>query len=460
VQQLDIFRGSFSSAFAAVFVGMFGQLFLQRITDFVRERWALADDGAKSEWEEMWDEETEEAENDVMGLTVSFLLVNALRFGITDCLPNQEGAEEECSGHEEYMYHHTLPQKAMMMGLGLLFTVGVFILYEKMPEWTEQENLSGTWQLVARFLQGCCASLSMALAWAYFYGTQMLLASIPALEGAETILAVVLTLTITFVGFFSLIGLDEIKKMDSGKIGFDDEKVDKAIEAIMVAISTLVGFSFEQCFDKSVDSLAEKSNSLHVPHVNQHTSKFVLSIFCSGLLVPAWKKYMLTAIQDQCWRYGYLHDLPRYEQDDDKKERLTHLIKDASKLIRKIKSCDIQEEEEDIKEEVKRNSGQMETLMEPLMSSAPTSPRLLTPRDVHRNCEQYRSKHDELHGSLKVRAGLEEPNKKELDELRKEKADLEHKLATCRKEGEMHMDKMVAKLKLMTKTVQLIEAKN
>ena len=36
----------------------------------------------KDPFEQMWDDETEEAENDVMSLTISFMTVNAWRFAI------------------------------------------------------------------------------------------------------------------------------------------------------------------------------------------------------------------------------------------------------------------------------------------------------------------------------------------------------------------------------------------
>ena len=70
----------------------------------------------------MWDDECEEAENDVMGLAVSFTTVNALRFFISGCLPNEEGKEEECPAGfpKEYLLHHTLSQKCLMIGPRLL----------------------------------------------------------------------------------------------------------------------------------------------------------------------------------------------------------------------------------------------------------------------------------------------------------------------------------------------------
>merc|ERR1712066_900093 len=48
--------------------GLIMSVLLQTLTDTYREWKAKGDDGEKSKYEEMWDDETEEAEDDVMGL--------------------------------------------------------------------------------------------------------------------------------------------------------------------------------------------------------------------------------------------------------------------------------------------------------------------------------------------------------------------------------------------------------
>ena len=93
---------------------------LQGVTNGIRDKISASDDGEKDEFEELWDEHCEDAENDVLGLALSFTAVSALRFWITGCLPNQEGKEEECAV-EEFIYFHTALQKVAMIGLDTLY---------------------------------------------------------------------------------------------------------------------------------------------------------------------------------------------------------------------------------------------------------------------------------------------------------------------------------------------------
>merc|ERR1719235_1423333 len=67
----------------------------------------------------------------------------------------------------------------------------------------------------------------------------------------------------------------------------------------MDAFALLVGFAWEQCFDNSVDAVASSTG-------NPHVSKLVLSFFCAGLLIPAWKWYMLPYILKEGYKFSYV----------------------------------------------------------------------------------------------------------------------------------------------------------
>jgi hypothetical protein len=141
----------------------------------------------------------------------------------------------------------------------------------------------------------------MCFSWAFFFGLQMFLAGFHAFEGEPELMSVVLALLISALCMGAIIPLDALADAD-----WTDEHMDMAIRSIMSAMGLLIGFGWEQCFDASVDALARKSDAVSdIAIVNTHTVKLALTIFCAGLLVPAWKWYMLPFIVAKGWTADY-----------------------------------------------------------------------------------------------------------------------------------------------------------
>jgi len=329
--QQKYFSASPFVAFLAVPLAFFGQGVIQRITDTIRENISMGDDGKKDEFEKKWDEETEEAENDVMGLTLSFLAINAMRFALTGCLPNQEGKEEECpkaTGWEDnFLYHHTAGQKWSLIASGFFFTGMVIIVRMFFPEWLEEAEIEDKYKedkekmvaagippneahaqlhpavhrlkIIGRLAEGVTVALSMCFSWSVFYGFQMVIASHPSFEGEPELLSVVLALVISLPLMFGLIPLDALADQD-----WTDERWDKAIRGIMDAMALTIGFAWEQCFDACVDAIAVTQGEKGL--INVHSTKLALTIFCAGLLVPAWYWYILPFMVKKGWKYGYV----------------------------------------------------------------------------------------------------------------------------------------------------------
>lgn len=331
--QAIFFASSPARSFLAVPLSFVCMLILQRITDTIRERISMGDDGEKDEFEELWDEETEEAENDVFGLTLSFTMINAMRFLISGCLPNQEGKEEECP-IEEFTFHHTFYQKALTIGTGFASTALICVIRVNWPEWCEEEGLEkiedeavrSRAELFARTYEGITVAIAMCFSWSFFYGVQMILAGYNNIfEGQDELLSVVLALVMSCICLFGLIPLDWLADQD-----WTDDNCDRALRSIMEAMALLIGFAWEQCFDTSVDAIAAVTKNSGNRAINPHTTKLGLSIFCAGLLVPAWKMYILPFMVAKGWRYGYvlkLDDLQRVakkmilkDQDEDEHE--------------------------------------------------------------------------------------------------------------------------------------------
>jgi len=127
IQQLPAFQSPLMS-FAVLPLAACGQFALQRATDYLRETVA-AGDGEKDEKEKSWDRACEDAENDVMGLTLSFNLVQALRFTITSALPGQDGKEPQ-----EILHDHTLAQAAQLLGCGMCCIPVMVIMFLRMKK--------------------------------------------------------------------------------------------------------------------------------------------------------------------------------------------------------------------------------------------------------------------------------------------------------------------------------------
>merc|ERR1719171_1822143 len=95
MQQLSFFSKSWQMCLALVPIAAVLMFAWFKVLDTLRAKIAYGDDGVEDEFEKAWDAETEEAENDIAGLSLSFLTVQTMRLAISGILPNQEGEEEE-----------------------------------------------------------------------------------------------------------------------------------------------------------------------------------------------------------------------------------------------------------------------------------------------------------------------------------------------------------------------------
>merc|ERR1719326_2080680 len=126
---------------------------------------------------------------------------------------------------------------------------------EELPKEKQHER-----KLIARLCEGLFVAVGMCFSWSFFYGMQMVLAGYHVFIGQDELLAVCLAMIISFVCMFGLIPLDSLA--DAAWTG---PSADRAIRSLMEAMALLIGFSWEQCFDNSVDSLAEWGNASKNP---------------------------------------------------------------------------------------------------------------------------------------------------------------------------------------------------
>jgi len=347
-------RASAALCFAVIPISFLGQFALQRITNYIRYRVAMGDDGEEDEFEKLWDEEAEESENDVMGLTLSFNLMQAIRAAIVIVdgkvnLPNPEGEV----GLDVNVNPNWLTQGMQLYGVALLALLVMAILFMRMSPEEEEEEEEGEhdWNcfegVQERTDEALILTSGMLFAWSVFFCSRMMLLN----SGGKTLQdpmlnAVCLTMVVSFVSFSCIRGLDCISdrlqpaelKEEGAKGAKDEEeqtgtascnlrafkreisneeknaedkkeadvqfqlqKVAAVIKQIIKAIGILVGFGWEQCFDQAVKSIASAC-----PGHGGDQVKVILGLFCVVIIVPAWKWYILPMAIKEGWKFGYV----------------------------------------------------------------------------------------------------------------------------------------------------------
>jgi len=272
--QQKFFNATPWTALVVVPMGSVGLLLVYHIFDIIRERISHMDDGEKDEYEEKWDEETEEAENDVAGLSMSFLTVQALRFAISGILPNQEGIEpwEAAISHEPHQCHQ-------LMGCGFIF----FLLTMAV---LNSERIVETPERLERFIEILNNYLTFGLAWCLFYGVRWRIGS-THFTNENALLMVAIALFLSGVSFLFIFVLDKVE--DNHLFGEDSEIAEGATEKMITGLGILIGFSWEQSFDTAVDVVAEGLHRFAPPTF----SKMIMSICLVLIVFPAWRIYIL-----------------------------------------------------------------------------------------------------------------------------------------------------------------------
>lgn len=334
--------------------------------DKVRDVVMLGDDGVKDEMEMMWDEETEETEDDVMGLAVSFMTVQVARFGIINVLPNEEG---EVEGEMAY----TLGQAGAVVGFGVF----IFALHVIRTQVIKGDIL--TRRATEQFKVIC----GMVFAWCFFFGIQMFVEHMvdaeglsDAAKGVETIKAVAVAVLITFCCYVMIFVLDKLADAD-----FTDDAIDKSIRELIKALGILIGFAWEKSFDAAVVSVAEEASHSLAPSV----TKLIMSVVICITVIPAWRWYILPQLQDLgCFdeeepegegeeKEG---EEKEGEEKDDKKKQLakpllTDKVKDVERNMDLLKKADQARREQirSLQAEAKGNADQARKISEQIKAA-------------------------------------------------------------------------------------------
>mmetsp|Transcript_30040 Transcript_30040/g.48452 ORF Transcript_30040/g.48452 Transcript_30040/m.48452 type:complete len:499 (+) Transcript_30040:2-1498(+) len=237
-------------------------------------------DGEEDEFEEIWHERVAETEDEVIALAVSFSIVQMLRFVISGHLPNASG--EDAEGFDL----HTNSSCALLLLVGLVPGVAdvVRVMCTRSTNtFVRVVSGGGSEEERLRSRNWCEGISSMSFAWCIHFAVDWWIASHLQLEGSMK--AVLSALTVTAMAFVLIFGLDKVA--DSN---FDDVEVHHALRGMIAGLGLLVGFSWERCFDASLDGLAKHRD---FGTLSPEVSRVVLAIALALLVLPAWKWFIL-----------------------------------------------------------------------------------------------------------------------------------------------------------------------
>lgn len=266
LQHLDIFSDKPLYAMMSVILNCVFLLLVFLISDTIRH-------GCGESVEvKMWDEETEEAENDIASLALSFLCSQALRFQLGGDLPGITGLEPSSMMHENCYVQGLLGCSAGCACISVLV-----LLFFGTSRW-------------AHILQ---ETVSLSFSWCIYYASKesviklvLFITNAEHLDQNTVCIRVSLACLVSMLALCIIFFLDTIEDMD-----FTGDAADKAIRSIIGAIGILVGFSWEQAFEGGVEVIAEVtiSRGRWYPII----TKLALATALAFLIVPAWRKYIL-----------------------------------------------------------------------------------------------------------------------------------------------------------------------
>jgi len=283
LQHLEIFAATPFRAFMVLLVqwGFLTTIFFT--SDGIRTRHGV------SEEVKIWDEETEEAENDIASLAISFLFVQALRFYLSGVLPNRMGLEVPQHRHPMSCIYGLLVASVTCTLVSLLVMFAIRPVEERMGEASYSK----------RYVLICQSTTSMAAAWCVFFAAKWLVGRMPPVGGMNLdpnsiSMRVFLACVLSVVALISIFALDVIEDMES-----TGESVDKVIKSVINSVGILVGFSWEQAFDGGVEVIAELSESRGRWY--PVLSTLLLGGLIAAVIIPAWRRYILqhTLVHDK-----------------------------------------------------------------------------------------------------------------------------------------------------------------
>jgi len=305
MQQLECFRGNAWRSLIPTVLILFFILVVFKCLDMVREQMfkAAKEQGLTGRRAKLFDEEVDEAENDVSSLAASFLIVQSIRFAVTGVLPDEEGEEKG-----EQLHHYSCI--LALYGTGLLSAVMACALVFAMAkqgghseresdheaeEEEEEEEDEATFG--ERMVEIALGGAAMTFAWCVLWGTTWALdwafdsKNKNGLHPSQVMQRVILALLLSVVACASVFVLDKIDDVSKEQSdGNSSEEQAKAIQILVNSLAILIGFSWEHSFDGAVAAVASIAHT----KVEKASAKLFMGLVITVVMTPMWRKHILT----------------------------------------------------------------------------------------------------------------------------------------------------------------------
>ncbi|CAK9065371.1 unnamed protein product, partial [Durusdinium trenchii] len=200
------------------------------VGDSVRYRLAMLNDGMIDIYEEAFDKFSDETENVVIGLAVSHVITQTVRFHLTGTLPAPTGASRPGTEVER-------SDIISLASSSVLYIIIFIVLEQLMKE--------------SCFKTGIKMIMANCVAFALFYSTTWFTSEVLAFQGVAA--ALVVALGVTWAGFATMICLDALADLDCTGPVFD-----RNLRLMVMPTATLIGFGWKGAFAAAGVTMVQK----------------------------------------------------------------------------------------------------------------------------------------------------------------------------------------------------------
>eukprot|EP00928_Gymnodinium_smaydae_P087004 TRINITY_DN7136_c0_g1_i1.p1 TRINITY_DN7136_c0_g1~~TRINITY_DN7136_c0_g1_i1.p1 ORF type:complete len:531 (-),score=142.89 TRINITY_DN7136_c0_g1_i1:100-1692(-) len=271
LQEMHPFHGSFEMSLAVVGIAALALTVITFSGNKIRHA-VEAREGASEDEMERYEENVEEAENDVFALTMGFIIMQVVRRGIVGHLPSFEPIDEP----KGISQAQTWLLLCFGLGFGVLTVASSWVMNNVLKKEISSKR-------VIRYLSIAAAVNSMSMAWCLLFWADWQIYEL-GFDGERVSGSILIALLLTAVSFAGVFVLDFIA--DRLAVGHGA----RSVRSLVLALGILVGFAWEKSFDIAMEDVAHSGRLFGIPPT---LTTYIMGIVLCVVVLPAWRWYIL-----------------------------------------------------------------------------------------------------------------------------------------------------------------------